>query len=362
MIEKALQTYVETIGNGYDQKFQIHAKQVKLLIPQQLRSYMTGAQASGFFTCTETYAAVCCSGCSSGAGGCSTCDNSENCQSGQRTRTVDCPTSIPTATGLESQPSIAYTLTNEDGFFAEILDKYGIGKSWIIFGNLTVHIHPGCAYAGEDVEECMRLYNTFWSGFPMTGTINVQDPKDLIAPMYDNSVALASLLRSTRDFAAVTAVEGATTGDLVDAASITALMTDAAVYNMGQVVETTDEISADERQNIIFNFIMGALMLIPAAGVVLDAALLALMATIIRSLGILADVALSMYDVIQSPESGIWILFDLLTLAAGSKSPKDLGAAGAQKRGLSNDDLNGLKPHRGGLDKIEACRTTCWNK
>lgn len=59
----SLQKYSTTIADGYDGKFDIYAKHITELVPDQLKEYMVGAQASGFFTCTTTGRVTCCSDC-----------------------------------------------------------------------------------------------------------------------------------------------------------------------------------------------------------------------------------------------------------------------------------------------------------
>lgn len=63
-LNTALQTYKDTIHDGYDAKFAIYADQIKRLVPQQLLQAMRGAEKSGFWRCEETYTPdPCCKSC-----------------------------------------------------------------------------------------------------------------------------------------------------------------------------------------------------------------------------------------------------------------------------------------------------------
>lgn len=123
------------------------------------------------------------------------CDDSDGCVNGRkRRRRVNYPTYIPESAELKSYPETFYTLVDADGFYADLLDRYGIDRSWVVLGDYTVTVYPGYAYAGEKVEEYIREHNTFFRGMAMAGTVVVADPKQLIAPALDNTQALADTL------------------------------------------------------------------------------------------------------------------------------------------------------------------------
>lgn len=363
-LNKALQTYKDTIHDGYDAKFAIYADQIKRLVPQQLRDVMRDAQKSGFWRCEETYTPdPCCSSCWMNA--CrGPCDHSDNCENkGKARRRVDCPAYIPEMPGMvSSYTETFYMLVDEDGFYKHLMDRYGIDRSWVMLGDFTVGVYSGCAYAGEHVKECMRDHDTFFRGLPMAGTVNVVDPKQLIAPALDKNQALADTLGLMLPLAEWGAIQSET-ADLVDAASGTVFLTQSAVESMGQVVHVADEVAASERQQNIFFFISAVLMLIPGVGEILDAAALSAMATVIRTLVAYADAAFAVYSVVSAPPTdaagGIMAVFDLLTAAVGVRSPRDFADAAEKRRGLQDKDMGAIPVIKGRMQEIDNLRNTC---
>ncbi|KAL2060446.1 hypothetical protein VTL71DRAFT_9477 [Oculimacula yallundae] len=358
IMDRSLQSYSETINNGYDKKFKIYAKQITLLVPSQLEKWMAKAQASGFWKCEETALVVCCKDCSSAQACQNGCENKAGCVTGKRTFTVNCPTKIPNGSSQIVQPKLAYTLTNPDGFYKAVADEYGIDKSWIKLGDFLARAHAGCGGGNPNPVECGKLYNTYWSGFPLAGNVQVKDPKDLIAPNFENNKALRTQLDNELKLSEWD-LSQATQGDLVDAGSIPSLLLQQGVSSMAKVVDVADDITEAERKDTIFNFIMGALLLLPGVGALLDAVALTALRSVILLLGALTEVALTVYDIVQDPKNALWLLFGFL-MAGGRGNGRSLSQAAGKKRSLSQDDLKGLSPIRGDLDKIHNLRTKCY--
>lgn len=225
ILDTALDAYVTTINDGYDDKFKIYSDHIAALVPLQLNAYMAGAQASGFWTCTTTGYVTCCKSCLS-AGGCpSTCDNSASCVSGVRTTVVNCPTIIPDSTDIgindEGIEPLVYTCTDTDGFYKDIADKYGVAQAWIVFGPFEAASNGGCGRAGGNCDPNAAVSCcTFWRGFPLAAaTIAVDNPKDLISGSFDMTKDLAAELHQRELFMPWT-YTFADYSTLVDAASL----------------------------------------------------------------------------------------------------------------------------------------------
>lgn len=354
ILDDSLHKYDTTVANGYDGKFQIYAKHIKELVPLQLKAYMAGAQASGFFTCTTTHRVTCCKSCQSAWGCPPDCDGSKDCVSGVRTTTIKCPTEIPDPSNQQSNvQAIDYKCSDANGFYADIAKKYGIDSSWIIFGKFLARINGGC-WGSTDIH-CGDDTNTYWTGFPLPGTINVNDPKSLIS--VDKTKALSAQLSSKVHYMDY-GLDGLQNSDVVDAASVPALLAASAVDSMGKVVDTANQISAAERKAAILDFVMAILLLIPGVGEVADGAGLVALRGIINLLGDVGNIALGIFDLVQDPKNAVFALFGLLLGAPGTA--KTFIDAANTRRGFTGTELDTLAPIKADLDKITTLRSSCF--
>ncbi|KAH8667649.1 exo-1,3-beta-D-glucanase [Tricladium varicosporioides] len=355
LLNDSLNKYDKTIADGYDAKFKIYVGHIKELVPLQLSAYMAGAQLSGFFTCKTSAWVTCCSECQS-AGGCPpNCDGSKGCISGIRTTTVSCPTVIPNPSNQEGNlHAIDYTCTNMEGFFADILKKYGIEKSWIVFGKFLARTNAGCWMNSDPL--CGEKTNTYWTGFPIPGVINVTDPKILIS--VDKIKTLSTQLGAKASYMDYSLAD-LQNSDLVDAASIPALLTAAAVASMSNVIEVANQISADNRKTFILAFVMAVLMLVPGIGEVAGAAEMAGLKVIINLLGDAGNAALAIYSTVEDPKSAVFAMFGLLLGGTGQGSAKAFKDAAAKRRSLTTKEIETLGPIKPQLEKINTLRTSC---
>ncbi|KXJ92532.1 pectate lyase superfamily protein-domain-containing protein [Microdochium bolleyi] len=179
MIDGALQKYGQTISGGYDAKFKIYADHIKRLVPGQLVSYMAKAQSSGFWSCAKKEVVLCCSDCHNPCGSCAGCSAGAGCVSGERLKPVPCPTAIPSGV-YTNDPDVAeihYTLTNEDGFYADLMKTYGIERKWVKLDEHMVYLHPGCQWGwtkpptSAEMQQCIHDRSKYWTGFPVPGFV-----------------------------------------------------------------------------------------------------------------------------------------------------------------------------------------------
>jgi hypothetical protein len=358
ILQDSLASYQATINDGYDDKFNIYANHVKELVPLQIKAYMAGAQASDFFTCTTTGYITCCSDCLPRGGCPANCDLSSPCTSGVRTTRVDCPTEIPDPQYQQSRVvNLAYSCSDTERFYADISNKYGIDRSWIVWGDFLARINGGCW--GNTDPDCGADTDTYWTNFPMGGTVDVPDPKNLIGNSYARTMEFTNDLAIQKN-SITYAMSEAQISDLVDAASIPALLTATAVTSMTKVREEADKISAEDRKFMILNFVMAVVMLIPGVGQLADAAGLVALRTIIGLVGDAANIALGIFGIVEDPKSAVVALFGFL-LAGGGSGKSFIDAAGT-RRGLSDKDITTLGPIKGDLDKISSVRSFCTKK
>lgn len=156
LLDKAVKSYTDAINNGYDAKFKVYEQHIKELVPIQLKFWMRGAEASGFFSCTTTGYRSCCRQCTTGCA--PTCVKGDTCVPGIMTIKTKCPENIPDSWDPNPVDQITYTLTNADGFYAVILKEYGIAKSWIKFERLKVRVPASCWQGPVDCGEKMSIY------------------------------------------------------------------------------------------------------------------------------------------------------------------------------------------------------------
>jgi hypothetical protein len=219
-----------------------------------------------------------------------------------------CPTSIPESSDQAALDAVAYTCTNRDGFNNDLVEKYGISGDWVIFGTYIARIHAGCKGATVG---CGEVQNTFWTGFPLPGTYDVDNPKDTIQPILEKR---ADFLASM-DYQALWAQEWLNEVDLseiADAASLPVFMTADAVTGMDTIIETAHEIEEEERKEGILGFVSAILMLIPGVGGAIDQAVLIGLRRLLLLIGDIGNVALTIYDSISNPDGAAFAIFGLL--------------------------------------------------
>jgi len=96
-----------------------------------------------------------------------------------------CPSGIPKPGSQESLDAVADTCINRDGFNANLVDKYGISDDWVVLANYTARVHAGCWMQESG---CAAEQNTVWTGIPLAGAYDVEDPKDTIKPIPEKRV------------------------------------------------------------------------------------------------------------------------------------------------------------------------------
>ncbi len=363
ILRQALSDYDDVITKGYDDKFKVYERVVRRQAPDQVDACMRGAQASGNFRCTEERHVQCCKDCQSGYACANGCTVGNTCQSGFQLFAVDCPTRITDPNDFfqtPRPPRVNYTLLNEGKFFKEIGEKFGIQKDWIHFGDRMAFLGNGCQYAGEKYRECVKNTATWWHGYPLLNEISVPNPKDIISKSYEKSRGLADSTAQAQKFAPYDPGV-ASRSDLVDALSLPALMMSEAIESMKHVVEVADKALEEERKAAIAGFLTAIFMLIPVAGELAAAVGGSAMRAIIGMAGELANVGVTIYDLVDDPSSALSTVFGFIMGGGVSRRPfKDAAAA---RRGMSSTEKGKLAQRvKTDLDTITTLRTACLKK
>lgn len=356
-LESSLDSYTKVVKDGYDSKFAIYERVVRDAVPDQIAEFMAGAQASGFFKCVEKRNVQCCKDCTNPYGSCATCVKGSDCKGGSVDVPIDCWTTIPRGEptySAGSVPPITYTCTNPEGFYKVMEDKYGVQRSWIKFGTYTARIHANCQNAGNDVKKCQEANDNHWYNYPLPGDIKVPNPKAIIDASYDAARALQQDLH----FAAVMApYQAPFESDLVDSTSVPSYMMQMAVDSMSKVVEVANEIIEQQRKEMIAFFLEGILMLIPMAGAAAGAVDMAVLRSILNIAEHVADLAMTIYDVVDDPGSALVSIFGVLLSGGASRKPfKEVAEI---RRHMAASEKDKLGPVKDKLDAITDVRKTC---
>lgn len=184
----------------------------------------------------------------------------------------------------------------------------------------------------------------------------MDNPKEVISEAYDNSRQLAASAASAQRFAMY---EMGQTGhaDLVDAVSIPATSMSEAVESMRNIVKAADEMTEAKRKAGIVDFVTAIFILIPVAGEVAGAVDGAALRAIIEIAGELANVGLTVYELVDDPNSAFTTIFGFLL---GGVSRQPFRDAAAARRGMKTSEVEKLPPRiKTDLQTIKDLRTQC---
>lgn len=358
VMEKALKQYQYLVNGDYDEKFRIYADYVEEQVPDQIDLFV-GDNGDGYFQCQETKEQQCCSDCSYVS--CyEDCNHSDECDGGFVTIDIECPKNLRDHdTGLGSVvPNTTFVMEDEDGFFDDILDEYGIEQSWIKFGRESVKRPTnGCQYAGEKVNECIEKRTTYWYDYPQKGDVKVTNPKDIIGDSYDESKGLLDRLKEFQgdDIDAVDLwIDGVTWMDMADAAVMPALSMEQAVKSMEDVVKDANEIQKAEREEFILNFLSGLLFFIPVIGSAIGGATMASVRAMLHLIGAVGEAGLLVYSIIENPDNAYMAIFS--SLAGASLGRGGFREAAVHKRSMSSSEINDLGRIKDKLNVIDNIR------
>ncbi|KAM0269418.1 hypothetical protein ACHAQH_009755 [Verticillium albo-atrum] len=352
MLQSDIKKYDELVSDDYDKKFRVYAKSIRISVPYQIDAYMATAKDKSFFRCEETNTQICYSKCTH-AECLKYCNKDPKCE-GRRivTTTVTCPTMLKDSGTLTGDvPKITYVCTDENAFYKDIQEQSSVPKDWIKWGRRRVKIHAGC-WQAPDAVSCAENSDIFWTDYPLPADkITIPNPKSVVSDWHKSYEGLRAELVVAVAFANEDLVDYA---DLADAASIPALMLQAAVDQMASIIEKAEDILEQERKTMIASFLMGLLMLIPMAGTAAGAAGLAGLRSILAIAGAGAEIGVLMYEVVEDPDSALSTVFSFLL--GGSASRQPFKEAARARRSMSSAELNKLGPIKSGLQKIDDIR------
>jgi hypothetical protein len=161
---------------------------------------MASDKVDKYFNCKEGKYITCCKGCKY-AGCALDCVHGQDCHDGQGTIDIACPRMEFVKEGFSDTKMInaTFSFKDEDGFFKDMAETWGIDKSWISFGKRRVQYSNGCQYAEEEVDECMEKANDWWHDYPLANdNVETYNPKEIIGESYDASIELLDRFKIMR--------------------------------------------------------------------------------------------------------------------------------------------------------------------
>ncbi len=353
VMETALSSYKDIINNGYDKKFQIYQDYIKDQIPDELYNFMASDKVDKYFKCKETKTGHCCKDCS--WGGCAQdCIPGKDCTSGLVTNDLPkCPQIAAPMDLVSGQqvPNTTFSLVDSNGFFGELDSSLGINQSWISFGSRDMQSMNGCQFAGKDVEQCIAQTDHFFYDYPLADNDKIQvfNPKDIIQaafPKMDDMIGNFHVMQEWNDLDGLML-----DSDLVDATSLPAFSAQEAVANMQAIVDKVKDIQKKQREELILDFLSGALMLIPFVGEEASAAGLVAVGQALRLLTDIGDLATTIYTVVKDPKNAFVAVFGYLaTAGVGRDGYKNAAETRRHMSGDEYDKLGNVKTH---LDKVQ---------
>ncbi|KAK0370192.1 alpha-glucanase [Colletotrichum limetticola] len=316
-------------AKGYDTLFDAYEGWVKDSVGSQLDSFLAVDTGEGnqFFDCVLTI-------------------------SGRKYDKMGCQ-----YLGLDKLPdaswTVDYSLRDADGFYAAALDKLGIEKDWITFGN--VELPTTCRDTGSDrpsigggSRPCSKLTHKKTNA-PVSvakDKINVPNPKEVIQAATPNMSALAdSLMIAQVDL--TLQINEADGRDIVTAASMPILMLEQAIRSMDNIKAIGSKILEENKKKLILEILSIVLVAIPFVGEAGGALFggVAMVSRIAALVDIAGSVGLTAYDIVQDPSSAPFAILGLLVggFGTGARSEKEaFGEAAKARRGLSASDITKL--------------------
>ena len=210
---------------------------------------------------------------------------------------------------------IYYRLDDEEGFYTELENTYGISRDWVEFPEVK-EFNPICIATSN--APCPIVTKEAWNYPQAKKDYDIPNPKDVFASASSNLDALYWDMTQMW----ITMTSGGWNGTVEDAASVLILpvtMATVAADAMNQVVVTADKIDDEKRKALILEIIGAVLLIIPLAGELAGAAG-GLIATLGRIAIVASDagqVGLSIYDIVNDPSSAPMAIIGILTAGLG---------------------------------------------
>ncbi|KAI1872594.1 hypothetical protein JX265_005474 [Neoarthrinium moseri] len=342
MLYQAMDDYND-VNNGYDDVFGYYETYVKDLVQPQLDSFMSieGGDGNKYFTCTYQ-------------------------EGNQASKTGACP--ILVRWDDADYYTLTYTLVDEEGFYTQLEDDFGIQRDWVTFGEREDK--NTCVGAGSH-SDCVR-YDRVRHGYPTRNdSMEVTNPKDIITKAQSG-------LDDLHDTMVISQLEwiglswNGSGSDMMEVLSVPVSMLEQAIDSMQRAKDIGEQEETAEKNKLIVEIISAVLMVIPFAGSALGATTGVLLKTLGRILLVVGDVgtvALALKDIVENPDLAPLAIMEMLVGFGGggskgiARSEEDFSTMAKIKKAMSDGDIsNAGAIFKKNDDNIKALSAACGKK
>lgn len=239
---------------------------------------------------------------------------------------------------FDSGYNIYYTLEDHDGFYNELLEKYGIVEEWVTLGEREDKRTCEAGGAG-----CASHEHHFY-GYPVpSGNVTVNDPSEILSKGFDTFTTLQDTILG-HYFAMRTGDYAGYLNDPMEVLVMPASLAVQASEAMVQVAKIGQKEIEEEKKTLIITILSAVLFALPFVGegfAVAGGTILISIGRIITFVGAAGDSALSAYTIYEDPKNAPIAIFSILTDGAGGlgRTPEQMSHAGGIRRGMPSEDV-----------------------
>jgi chitinase len=212
-------------------------------------------------------------------------------------------------------------MTDKEGFLKFIAEA-GIPEEWITFDE-TVEFDEECHLPAGPNPSCPTTSgHKRYVGYPKKkSSVNVPNPKDIVTSGIGNVDELRNMTIAHRLEISLGIYDG-NPDDVIQVISVPVFLLEQAIEGMGKAKELADkqeEMDRDAQKNLILTIVGAVLFIVPFAGAGGAAALGATsLARVLLIIGEAANIAYTVYGVVDDPDSALMAVMGLLMGAAGA--------------------------------------------
>ncbi|CAG8418245.1 unnamed protein product [Penicillium salamii] len=334
----SLDKYDDIMSDGYNDDFDWYKKAVHESAPESLKSFLKN-HAGKYFDCTSI----------------GMNQDTRTPLKGAKNETSKCP-SNPKDTGYFE---FWWDVKDKDKFETDILKSAGISSDWLSYGIDGTHCEADFT---SHSTHCSGSVN---NGMPhLTPGYTISNPKDIISDQLPKIKTFQEQLEFISAIAGKDAYNGETS-DVVDGASMLALMVSQSVTSMKQVMKVGEDYKDNWIEEVVILFITALLMIIPGVGEAAESADMAILASTLRIIGDAGDIGMTAYDIVNSADGGPAAIFLSLLGGIGAmdifRAPSYFGKAAKAKKGMTTEHFATLGPEiKGGMAQVDKLKTKCY--
>lgn len=307
-LDIALANYTDT-NNGYDESFGYYVEYMREMVPSAINKVIS--DHGKYVQCSQS-------------------------KNGEWTDPQPCFLSL-----LEDRWAVKYILVDEEGFYNQLLTKYGVPKSWVEVSTVEKKDNFCVPDVRSGGQVCHKTDQVNQDIPHAKDDFTITNPKDSIAGALPRFQDLRTDIISTWADMSFFLWDG-DDSDAVQALATPVFMLLQNVDSMANIKEIGEQQKEkDEREkaNFIITIISAVLLILPFAGEIVgsvagvawvaDAALLA---------DVASSIAIAGYDIVQDPSSAPMELLNILFSGAG-RTGKNLEKAAGVRRSIPSEDL-----------------------